>query len=121
MPELLAIFPEAPVINRPSPISAFDDPNFVEAVKRTGRKKLIMAGVTTDVCLMFPVQQALAMGYEVYAVYDASGFWDPMSELVSSRGGRLQGVLLIVRQKPVERQVIGEDWQRPLGWFRQSA
>jgi nicotinamidase-related amidase len=39
-----------------------------------GRKKLIMAGVTIDVRLMFPVQQALAAGYEVYAVYDASGF-----------------------------------------------
>lgn len=83
MPELLAMFPDAPVISRPGPISAFDDPNFVEAVKRTGRKKLIMAGVTTDVCLMFPVQQALAMGYDVYAVYDASGCWDQMSELAS--------------------------------------
>ncbi|MBL0869685.1 MAG: isochorismatase family protein [Phycisphaerales bacterium] len=83
MPELLAMFPSSEVINRPGPISAFDDPRFVEAVKRTGRKKLIMAGVTSDVCLMFPVQQALALGYEVYAVYDASGCWDTVSEMVS--------------------------------------
>ena len=83
MPELVEMFPESTVIARPGMISAWDDPRFVQAVEKTGRKKLIMAGVTTDVCLMFPVQQALAAGYEVYAVYDASGCWDMMSELAS--------------------------------------
>ena len=51
-------------------INAFDDPRFVEAVEKTGRKKLIMSGVTSDVCLMFPALSALAAGYDVYCVYD---------------------------------------------------
>jgi nicotinamidase-related amidase len=83
MGELLEMFPDAPTILRPGPISAWDDPNFVKAVEGLGRKKLIMAGVTIDVCLMFPVQQAIAAGFEVYAVYDTSGCWDQLSELTS--------------------------------------
>jgi nicotinamidase-related amidase len=73
MPELLELFPKEKPVYRPGPIDAFDDPEFVKAVEATGRKKLIMAGVTTDVCLYFPVMSALARGYEVWAVYDASG------------------------------------------------
>ena len=57
MPELLAMFPDVKPVYRPGPINAWDDPNFVSAVEATGRKKLIMAGVTTDVCLIFPVCQ----------------------------------------------------------------
>ena len=83
MPEILAMFPDVNVVYRPGPISAFDDPNFVKAVEATGRKKLIMSGVTTDVCLMFPVLKALELGYDVYAVYDASGCWDAMSEAMA--------------------------------------
>ncbi len=71
-PELLSILPDAPVIDRVI-INAWDDPNFVQAVERTGRKKLIMAGVTTDVCLTFPAISAVGEGYDVYAVMDASG------------------------------------------------
>jgi nicotinamidase-related amidase len=83
MPELLAALPDAPVVHRPGPIDAFDDPAFVEAVEATGRRKLIMAGVTVDICLYFPVMSAIAHGYEVWAVYDASGCWDMMSQLTS--------------------------------------
>lgn len=60
-----------PVIERVR-INAWDDPNFVEAVQQTGRKKLIMAGVTADVCLTFPAIGAVGNGYDVYAVMDAS-------------------------------------------------
>jgi nicotinamidase-related amidase len=76
MPDLLTLLPDAPVIRRPGQISAWDNPEFVEAVKATGRRKLIMAGVTTDVCLAFPAMQAAAEGYEVYGVIDASGAHD---------------------------------------------
>jgi nicotinamidase-related amidase len=71
-PELIATLPEVPVIERMI-INAWKDPQFVEAVKRTGRKKLIMAGVSTDVCLALPAVSAVRDAYDVYAVIDASG------------------------------------------------
>jgi hypothetical protein len=54
MGELLEMFPDAPTILRPGPISAWDDPNFVKVVEGLGRKKLIMVGVTIDVVSCFP-------------------------------------------------------------------
>lgn len=71
-PQLLDIFPDNPVIERSS-MNSWDDGNFVEAVKATGRNKLIMAALWTEVCLAFPTLDALKAGYEVYAVEDASG------------------------------------------------
>ncbi len=71
-PELIEMLPDAPIIDRVI-INAWDDPNFVAKVKETGRTKLIMAGVTTDVCLTFPAISAVKDGYDVYAVMDASG------------------------------------------------
>ena len=54
-------------------IDAWQDPKFVEAVKATGKKQLVMAGVTADVCLTFPALGAAGEGFDVYAVMDASG------------------------------------------------
>jgi nicotinamidase-related amidase len=71
-PELIAALPGVPVIERLI-INSWKDPRFVEAVKKTGRKKLIMAGVSTDVCLALPAVSAARDGYDVYAVIDASG------------------------------------------------
>jgi len=71
-PELVAALPEVPMIERMI-INSWKDPRFVEAVKKTGRKKLIMAGVSTDVCLTLPAVSAVRDGYDVYAVVDASG------------------------------------------------
>ena len=62
MPELKAMFPEAPFIARPGQINAWDNEEFVAAVKATGRKQLIMAGVVTDVCVAFPALSALREG-----------------------------------------------------------
>lgn len=76
LPELSALLAEAPVIRRPGQISAWDNADFVAAVRATGRQKLIMAGVTTDVCLAFPAMQAVAEGFQVYGVIDASGAHD---------------------------------------------
>lgn len=109
MPELLDMFPNAPVIYRPGPIDAFDDPNFEKAVQATGRKKLIMAGVTTDVCLYFPVISALARGYDVYAVYDASGCWDMMSELTSCM--RMTQAGAVVCNWAVVCAMLQSDWR----------
>lgn len=110
MPELLEMFPDSPTIYRPGPINAFDDPKFAEAVKATGRRKLIMAGVTTDVCLYFPVISALAAGYEVWAIYDASGCWDTMSELTSCM--RLTQAGAIVANWAVVCAMLQNDWRK---------
>jgi nicotinamidase-related amidase len=73
LPELKAAFPDAPFIPRPGQINAWDNDDFVAAVKKTGRKQLIMAGVVTDVCVAFPALCALEEGYEAFVVVDASG------------------------------------------------
>jgi nicotinamidase-related amidase len=111
MPELLEMFPDIEPVYRPGPIDAWDDPNFVKAVEATGRKKLIMAGVTTDVCLYYPVISALAAGYEVWACYDASGCWDQMSELTSCM--RMTQAGAIVVNWAVVCAMLQADWRRP--------
>jgi nicotinamidase-related amidase len=73
MPELKAAFPDAPFIPRPGQINAWDNEDFVAAIKKTGRRQLIMAGVVTDVCVTVPALCALAEGYQVFVVVDASG------------------------------------------------
>jgi nicotinamidase-related amidase len=73
LPELKALFPAAPFIPRPGQINAWDNPDFVAAVKATGRRQLIIAGVVTDVCVAFPTLEALKEGYQVFVVTDASG------------------------------------------------
>lgn len=73
VPELKEIFPDAPYIARPGQINAWDNEDFVKAVKDTGRKQLIIAGVVTDVCVAFPTLSALEEGFEVFVVTDASG------------------------------------------------
>ena len=66
------VFPDQKPIDRTF-INAWQDPRFVEAVKKTGRKKLVIAALWTEVCLVFPALEALAEGFEVYFVTDASG------------------------------------------------
>ncbi|WP_322981548.1 isochorismate family cysteine hydrolase YcaC [Pseudomonas sp. C11] len=76
VPELKAQFPDAPYIARPGQINAWDNDDFVAAVKKTGRKQLIIAGVVTDVCVTFPALSAIAEGFDVFVVTDASGTFD---------------------------------------------
>ncbi|KAB0540084.1 MULTISPECIES: isochorismate family cysteine hydrolase YcaC [Brucellaceae] len=88
VPELKELFPNAPYIARPGQINAWDNEDFVKAVKATGKKQLIIAGVVTEVCVAFPALSALAEDFEVFVVTDASGTfneitrhsaWDRMS------------------------------------------
>jgi nicotinamidase-related amidase len=80
MPEIHQFAPQAVYVPRKGEVNAWDNEDFVKAVRATGRKTLIMAGVWTSVCVMFPALDAKAAGYKVYAVIDASG--DP-SDLAS--------------------------------------
>lgn len=73
VPELKEMFPDAPYIARPGQINAWDNEDFVAAVKATGRKQIIIAGVVTDVCVAFPTLAALAEGFDVFVVTDSSG------------------------------------------------
>ena len=73
IPELQEIFPDAPLIARPGQINAWDNAKFVQDVKDTGRRQLLIAGIVTDVCVAFPTLSALEAGYEVFVVTDASG------------------------------------------------
>lgn len=79
VPELKALFPEAPYIARPGNINAWDNPDFVAAVKATGRRQLIIAGVVTEVCVAFPALSALAEGFDVFVVTDASGTFNEIT------------------------------------------
>lgn len=79
VPELKALFPEAPFIARPGQINAWDNEDFVKAVKATGKKQLIIAGVVTEVCVAFPTLSALAEGYDVFVVTDASGTFNEVT------------------------------------------
>jgi nicotinamidase-related amidase len=73
MPELKSLFPDAPYIARPGQINAWDNEDFVKAIKATGKKQLIIAGVVTEVCVAFPALSALEEDFEVFVVTDASG------------------------------------------------
>jgi len=64
------VLSDVPIIDRSS-INAWEDDDFVAAVKKTGRKKLIMVALWTEVCLVFPALDALQEGFDVYVVVDA--------------------------------------------------
>jgi len=80
MPEIAKEAPQAVYVPRQGEVNAWDNDLFVKTVRDTGKKTLIMAGVWTNVCVMFPALDAKAAGFNVYAVVDASG--DP-SEMAS--------------------------------------
>lgn len=77
--ELKETFPDAPYIARPGQINAWDNEDFVAAVKATGRRQLIIAGIVTEVCVAFPALSALAEGFEVFVVADASGTFNEIT------------------------------------------
>ncbi|WP_313325812.1 isochorismate family cysteine hydrolase YcaC [Pseudomonas qingdaonensis] len=94
VPELKAQFPDAPYIARPGHINAWDNEDFVKAVKATGKKQLIIAGVVTEVCVAFPALSAIAEGFEVFVITDASGTFNPITrdaawDRMSSAGAQL--------------------------------
>jgi len=79
VPELKEMFPDAPYIARPGQINAWDNEDFLAAVKATGKKQLIIAGVVTEVCVAFPALSALEEDFEVFVITDASGTFNPMT------------------------------------------
>ena len=96
LPELKEILPEAYEnrVKRGGIADAFDDPNFAAAVEATGRKKLIMAGLLTEVCLLYPALNAHDEGYDVQAVADASGSGTKMADEIAIARMRHEGVVV---------------------------
>jgi len=79
IPEIHKFNPDAVYIPRTGQINAWDNPKWVEAIEKTGRKTLLIAGTLTSVCMSFPTLSALAAGYKVFAIIDASGNWSKMA------------------------------------------
>ncbi len=94
IPELKAQFPDAPYIARPGQINAWDNADFVNAIKATGKKQLLIAGVVTEVCVAFPALSAIEEGFDVFVVTDASGTFnattrDAAWDRISAAGAQL--------------------------------
>ncbi|MFE6306147.1 hydrolase [Nocardiopsis sp. NPDC057823] len=78
LPRLAEVFPDHGVIDRTT-MNAWEDPALVDAVRATGREKIVLAGLWTEVCVVLPALSALAQGYEVYVVADASAGVTPVA------------------------------------------
>lgn len=94
--ELAEALPEAYErrIKRPGIVNAWHQPEFKRAIEETGRKQVIMAGLTADVCLVFPATSMAEEGYQVHAVMDATGGWSDISEEMARRRMEKAGVVL---------------------------
>jgi len=83
IPEIHENAPHAQYVARKGEINAWDNPDFVAAVEATGRKTLIIAGTITSVCMAFPAISAVADGYKVFTVVDASGTYSKMAQEIT--------------------------------------
>lgn len=113
LPEVTAMFPSAPMISRPGQINAWDNAAFVDAIRKTGRKKIVMSGITTDVCVAFATLSAIDAGYEVYVVVDASGSMNRDVQQAAlmrmSQAGATMGTWFAISCE------LLSDWRNPAG------
>lgn len=79
IPEIHESNPDAVYIPRTGQVNAWDNPPWVQAIEKTGRKTLLIAGTLTSVCMAFPTLSALVAGYKVFCIIDASGNWSKMA------------------------------------------
>jgi len=114
-PALQEALPEAYKnrVKRTGIVNAWADPNFSAAVRATGRKKLIMAAVTTDICLIFPAISAVQEGFKALAVLDASGSSFDVQEELARRRMATAGVMLTTTNTAIAELV--QDWSTPQG------
>ena len=94
VPELTEVLAGISIINRTT-VNAFDEPRFAKAVETAGRKKLIIAGVSTEVCLALPAIHATGMGYDAYGVIDASGTFSETKRITGLMRMVQAGVIVI--------------------------
>jgi nicotinamidase-related amidase len=113
IPEIHDAAPHAQYVARRCEINAWDNPEFVAAVKATGRSQLIIAGTITSVCMAFPSIAAVADGYQVFAVVDASGTYSKMAEEITLARVVQAGVV------PMDTAAVASEIQRT--WNREDA
>src|SRR5438093_9646017 len=104
-PQIQAIFPGQTPIERSS-MNSWDDKNFVAAVQKTGRKKIVLAGLWTETCVALPTVQAISDGYEVYVVEDCCG---DVSQLADDNAMKR---VIHAGAKPVTGLTVMLEWQR---------
>src|SRR3989475_7160441 len=104
-PQLRAVFPGQEPIER-STMNSWDDKNFVAAIEKTGRKKIVLAGLWTEVCVAFPSVQAIRDGYEVYVAEDCCG---DVSQLAHDNAMKR---VIQAGAKPVTSMQVMLEWQR---------
>ena len=92
-PELVEALPGVEIIDRSS-VNAFDDKRVAQAIEAVGRKKLIFAGVSLEVCAAFPAMTAVSKGYDAYVVVDASGTFSETKHQVGLLRMLQAGVIL---------------------------
>ena len=113
IPEIHQNAPHARYIARKGEINAWDNPDFVQAVKDTGKKQLIIAGTITSVCMAFPSIAAVAAGYQVFAVIDASGTYSKMAQEITLARMMQAGVV------PIDVAAVASELQKT--WNRDDA
>jgi nicotinamidase-related amidase len=114
IPEIHQNAPHAKYVARKGgEISAWDHPDFVAAVKATGRKTLIIAGTITSVCMAFPAIAAIHEGYKVFAVIDASGTYSKMAQEITLARTVQAGVI------PIDTAAVASELQKT--WNRADA
>lgn len=113
IPEIHQNAPNAQYIARKGEINAWDNPDFVAAVAATGKKQLIIAGTITSVCMAFPSLSAVAAGYQVFAVIDASGTYSKMAQEITVARMMQAGVV------PVDVAAVASELQKT--WNREDA
>ncbi len=113
IPEIHANAPHATYVARRGEINAWHNPEFVKAVKETGRKTLIIAGTITSVCMAFPAISAIADGYRVFVVVDASGTYSKMAEEITLARVVQAGAV------PMDTAAVAAEIQRT--WHREDA
>jgi len=104
-PQVRAVFPQQPLIERSS-MNSWDDKNFVAAVEKSGRKKIVLAGLWTETCVALPTVQAIHDGYEVYVVEDCCG---DVSQLAHDNAMKR---VIQAGAKPVTALSVMLEWQR---------
>jgi nicotinamidase-related amidase len=115
MPELQAILPEAFAarVKRLGVVDAMDDENFASAVRATGRKNLLIAGITTDVCVVYPAITAVQQGYSVQVVVDACGSPSKIADDIALRRMEKAGVTLTSTNQAIAE--LARKWTTPEG------
>jgi len=111
IPDILLSNPDIVYVPRSGPINAWDHRPFVEAVEKTKRKTLLIAGTLTSICMVFPALSALADGYKVFCIVDASGNWSKMATDVSIARVTQAGAMPIDTFAAITE--IMHTWNRP--------